>query len=147
MKNGHLAVSQKVKKSPLPYPLYIYFSHYIFAYLPAVLGDKTIADLRSNKATYLSDTDIKGKNLWNSTERVILLKHRADVREVIPKVMRPILDCSTIQANEHMEITWWRAVSAAFILRPNRATQALMDKYRRDIKVTHLNPSFTLTLT
>ena len=73
---------------------------------------------------------------------MILLKHRADVREVIPKVMRPILDCSTIQANEHMEITWWRAVSAAFILRPNRATQALMDKYRKEIKVTTAYLSF-----
>lgn len=114
-----------------------YYEKWTSCSISEILGDKTIADLRASKAAYLSDSEIKEKQLRNSTERVILLKHRADVREEVPKVLRPILDCSSLGSSENNEISWWRSVSAAYVLRPSRATQALMDKHRKEVPIKY----------
>lgn len=47
-----------------------------------------------------------------------------DVRQYIPRQMRPLIDCSPMR--EHADHYWWRAVSATYITRPNRATLALL---------------------
>ena len=35
--------------------------------------------------------------------------------------------------SSNAEVAWWRAVAAAYLLRPSRATQALMDKHRKTL--------------
>jgi len=47
-----------------------------------------------------------------------------DLRQYIPHQMRPLIDCSPMR--EHADHYWWRAVSATYITRPNRATLALL---------------------
>eukprot|EP01038_Epipyxis_sp_PR26KG_P012973 gene12973-17397_t len=46
----------------------------------------------------------------------------------IPDIFRQLVDCSPMHVNKYRY--WWRAVSAAYILRPNQATLQLMKQYR-----------------
>lgn len=47
-----------------------------------------------------------------------------DLHQYIPHQMRPLIDCSPMR--EHADHYWWRAVSATYITRPNRATLAVL---------------------
>jgi hypothetical protein len=50
-----------------------------------------------------------------------------DLQTYIPFQMRPIIECSPMR--EHADYYWWRAVSATFIARPNRATLDLLASF------------------
>jgi len=47
-----------------------------------------------------------------------------DLHKYIPHQVRPLIDCSPMR--EHADYYWWRAVSATFVARPNKATLALL---------------------
>eukprot|EP01038_Epipyxis_sp_PR26KG_P009839 gene9839-13233_t len=95
-------------------------------------GKNNINFLKSDKSTYISDTDISNKQLWNSPElnsaRVILLENRGDVSSAYPIRFQSQLDCSRIKSEAYSY--WWRAIAHAYLLRPNKATLDLIQEYR-----------------
>eukprot|EP00607_Mallomonas_marina_P003583 CAMPEP_0182439738 /NCGR_PEP_ID=MMETSP1167-20130531/86616_1 /TAXON_ID=2988 /ORGANISM="Mallomonas Sp, Strain CCMP3275" /LENGTH=302 /DNA_ID=CAMNT_0024633499 /DNA_START=499 /DNA_END=1404 /DNA_ORIENTATION=- len=63
--------------------------------------------------------------------RVVVLHHTGhNVRasKFIPSVLQPLLSCSPVDKGK--EYYWWRAVSAAYYLRPNRATLDFISTFR-----------------
>lgn len=49
----------------------------------------------------------------------------------MPQSMSLIWKCSPVITNQYQR--WWAAITSAYLLRPNQATLALMDKYRSSI--------------
>jgi hypothetical protein len=62
--------------------------------------------------------------------RVMVLHHTGHfaVSRFVPSVMRPLLTCSPV-VKEHWYY-WWRAVTTAYYLRPNKQTLEYMATFR-----------------
>jgi len=112
-----------------------YFEPWTHCPIDVIMGSKTVEDLKSDREkTYFSDTQINQRFEKEdfspiSNERVILLENRGDVPYFVPRVFDKLLDCSPMHGGLHKY--WWRTVSAAYLLRPNRETIALIHKYRK----------------
>jgi hypothetical protein len=72
--------------------------------------------------------------MWDLPQKFIIMgssfgnEHNA--RFYVPEVFRQMLKCSPIPEKNYYY--WWRAVSASYLLRPNRAVQALMEAKRKN---------------
>lgn len=82
-----------------------------------------LTELRNNKETFISEIEFVADNRWNTTERVVLLNTRGDVRDPIPDIVDLTVRCSPISQPQAYYL--WRAVSTAFFLRPNEKTLKL----------------------
>lgn len=87
---------------------------------------------------YLSISEIYYNNTWVLPQKTIVLSQvGVDVgRLFIPDAFIHILKCSPIPENFHFY--WWRAISATYFMRPNKATRHLMQvKYREQVQLNH----------
>jgi len=95
---------------------------------------KRASDFKVHQKTYFSDTDFQNK--FNETQSVIkdvktvLFESRGDAPMPFPDVLHPIINCSPVISSRY----WWRAVAAAYMLRPRPETVALLDKHRPQVK-------------
>ena len=91
---------------------------------------KTIKQLHVHGHTYFSDTDYQNKfgEIEGKTQdkRTVLFESRGDAPEMFPPQLDALLECSPVIQKKY----WWRAVSAAYLLRPNARTLQLMDQHR-----------------
>jgi len=114
---------------------YYYYHHLLLLSLLLLTDGKTVEQLKSARSTeysedhtYFRDSDVFQKSLYNMTsQKVILLENAADAQAAVPEVMRKFVHCTHLI--EGITFYWWRAVSAAFLLRPNEATRKLLKEY------------------
>jgi len=113
------------KQGPGKLSLDCYYEPWSSCTIEDALQGTTLQGLRSS-----------GKHLF--LEEILAMKE-APARSYIvqlgdhgtfPDVLRPVVDCSPIhESNFHH---WWRAMTTAFLLRPNEPTRALIAQHRRD---------------
>jgi hypothetical protein len=115
-----------------------YFEPWTSCSFEDALQGKTIAELKAqHRVLYFSDTDFNGMpELMSSKERTLLLESRGDVPLLKPTIFEHLLSCSPIRDTFTYHY-WWRAISAAWLLRPNPTVLALMDKHRADVGLDH----------
>eukprot|EP01038_Epipyxis_sp_PR26KG_P011760 gene11760-15737_t len=114
-----------------------YYEPWTNCSIDIILGNKTIQELKQNRhITFTSDTDIFQNNQYDMSERIILMENRGDVDHPFPFRFNHIMNCSYMDINNYLY--WWRAVSTAYILRPNMRTIQNMKKFKHENK-HHLN--------
>jgi hypothetical protein len=110
-----------------------YYEPWTHCSVEDIMGNKTIAQLKQARdKTYFSDTNLIRKEMWNMNlqEKTILMENRGDTPWSAPPVFESIVRCSKIP--KVFWSYWWRAMSAAYTLRPNAYTLQQFDKYPMD---------------
>jgi hypothetical protein len=67
-------------------------------------------------------------------ERTLIVHLSPELVDEIPAPLMPMLHCSPFPPDKYRY--WWRSLTAAYIMRPNTATTALIMKHRRDPEMT-----------
>eukprot|EP01038_Epipyxis_sp_PR26KG_P011758 gene11758-15734_t len=97
-----------------------------------ILGNISISELKSDRIkTFTSDTDIVQKrNIINNwPAKTILMECRGDVGPIYPQSLLNLVN--TIQYFS-LSNSWWFSISAAYLLRPNQETIAIMNRFRKE---------------
>jgi hypothetical protein len=91
-------------------------------------------DSSIQKAIFFGIPQIVRAGMWDLPQKFIImgssLGNEHNARFYVPEVFRQMLKCSPIPEKNYYY--WWRAVSASYLLRPNRAVQALMEAKRKN---------------
>lgn len=92
---------------------------------------KRFPAIRDDGFLVLPNGTLSMPSILEENARVVILHHTGHVvsaSRFVPSVMKPILACSPVAATH--EYYWWRAVSAAYYLRPNKPTLEYMATFR-----------------
>mmetsp|Transcript_2120 Transcript_2120/g.3747 ORF Transcript_2120/g.3747 Transcript_2120/m.3747 type:complete len:468 (+) Transcript_2120:35-1438(+) len=71
--------------------------------------------------------------------RILFVAHTPNYFDFVPKIFQSLLECSPFHPTKYRY--WWRSVSATYLLRPNAATRALIQKHRLEDPTLQFDPN------
>jgi hypothetical protein len=100
-----------------------------------ILGNMTTRQLYANNEILLeTDTPEPGDYTpeLKAEHRILLGKVSSMTKRFVPTdALKRLVHCHTLLHNDH-DYYWWRVLSTAYQLRPNKGTTALLEQHRKD---------------
>ncbi len=104
-----------------------YYEPWSSCTLHDALKGTTLQTLRQAKL-FLPFNELKGHK--NRTEKTLVVHLAPELADEIPPKLQQVVKCSPMRPEQYKY--WWRAVSVAYLMRPNEPTRELIMQHRQD---------------
>ena len=104
-----------------------YYEPWTHCTIQDALQGSSLAKLRTTNQHLFMDDLVK---LDNPPQKAFIAQHTGTASEIMPKVLYNTYACSPMHVGKYRY--WWRAVTAAFLMRPNEPTRQMLLQHRQD---------------
>jgi hypothetical protein len=106
-----------------------YFEPWSSCTIEDALRGATLQQLRVD-GLHLFDKEIQDLAANNNDTAHAYIAQLGDYSDTLPTALAPIFKCSPMDPSKYRY--WWRSLSAAYLMRPNAPTRALIQQHRQD---------------